>query len=69
MRVLIQYVIPVVALILVLALVLVRGRKPATGSDDEGPLVSPAILIIVLGIAGAIAVLVIAFAMDSLGYF
>lgn len=68
MRVIIYYVIPVVALILVLVLLFARSKNAPVSGDDK-PLLSAPIMIIVLGVGGAIGVFAIAFALDLLGFF
>ena len=65
MRMIVYYVIPVVALILVLVFVFARSKNTTTGGEDR-PLVSAPILIIVLAIAGAIGVAILMYALDLL---
>ena len=63
MRLIVQYVIPLVALALILILIL--ARRKSTRKDDE-PLVSGPLLIIVLAISGTIGVFAIVFVMQYL---
>ena len=65
MRVVIYYVIPAVALILVLTLLFVRSKRPSV-SSGERPLVSAPTVILILAVAGAIGVAIFIFAVDVL---
>jgi len=67
LRVVIYYVIPIVALILVLVLLYARS-KSAPASGDDKPLISAPLMIIVLGIGGAVGVFTVAYALDLLGF-
>ena len=68
MRVLIYYVIPIAALILVLLLLYARSKNAPVSGEDK-PLISAPMMIIVLGVGGAIGVFAIAYALDLLGFF
>lgn len=68
MRVIIYYVIPIVAVLLVLLLLFTRSKNAAVSGDDK-PLISAPMVIVVLGVCGAIGVFAIAYAMDLLGIF
>ena len=68
MRVLIYYVIPIVALILVLIFLFARSKNAPVSGEDK-PLISVPMMIIVLGVGGAIGVFAIAYALDLLGFF
>lgn len=68
MRVLIYYVIPIAALILVILLLYARSKNAPVSGEDK-PLISAPMMIIVLGVGGAIGVFAIAYALDLLGFF
>ncbi len=67
MRVVITYVIPTVAIVLVMVLLLVQ-RKKAAANGDEKPLVDTTLTVILLGITGTIGVFAIVYAMDLLDF-
>ncbi|MCY4130738.1 MAG: hypothetical protein OXG15_16055 [Gammaproteobacteria bacterium] len=67
MRVIIYYVIPIVALILVLVLLYARSKNTPTSGEDK-PAISAPTLIIVLGIGGAVGIFAVAYALDLLGF-
>ncbi|MCY4095137.1 MAG: hypothetical protein OXG05_08435 [Gammaproteobacteria bacterium] len=67
MRVIIYYVIPIVAVLLVLVLLYVRSRNPPVSGDDK-PAISTPVLIVVLGVGGAVGVFAVAYALDFLGF-
>lgn len=64
MRLMIQYVIPTVALILI-AVLLLRNRASRTDSDQ--PLISTPLLVGVLALGGVVAVGLVYLALDLLG--
>lgn len=68
MRVIIYYVIPIVAVLLVLLLLFARGKNAPVSGEDK-PLISTPMMIVVLGVGGAIGVFAIAYALDLLGFF
>ena len=67
MRVIIYYVIPIVAVILVLVFLFVRSKNPPVSGDDK-PVISTPVMIIVLGIGGAVGIFAVAYALDLLGF-
>lgn len=67
MRVIIYYVIPIVAVLLVLILLYVRSKNPPVSGDDK-PAISTPVMIIVLGIGGAVGIFAVAYALDMLGF-
>ena len=67
MRVIIYYVIPIVAITLVLVLLYVRSRNPPVSGDDK-PAISTPVMIVVLGVGGAVGVFAVAYALDFLGF-
>lgn len=67
MRVIIYYVIPIVALVLVIILLYVRSKSAPTSGEDK-PAISAPMMIAVLGIGGAVGVFAVAYALDLLGF-
>ena len=67
MRVIIYYVIPIVALVLVIVLLYVRSKNAPTSGEDK-PAISAPMMIVVLGIGGAVGVFAVAYTLDLLGF-